>query len=59
MNAPMKDSKGRQTRYALTLKKLGFIRAADARAFANKHKKSKISKTMNALLRKQQRKWIC
>ena len=43
-----KDSKGRPTRYALTLKKWGFSSAAEARAFANKHKKSKISKTRTA-----------
>ena len=48
MDSPMKDSKGRPTRYALTLKKWGFSSAAEARAFASKHKKSKISKTMTA-----------
>ena len=48
MDSPMKDSKGRPTRYALTLKKWGFSSAAEARAFANKHKKSKIAKTMTA-----------
>lgn len=49
MDAPMKDDKGRPTRYALTLKKWGFSSASEARAFANKHKKkSKIAKTMTA-----------
>ena len=49
MDAPMKDDKGRPTRYALTLKKWGFSSAAEARAFARKHKKkSKIAKTMTA-----------
>ena len=37
---PMKDSKGRPTRLALALKRWGFSSKAEARAFANKHKKT-------------------
>jgi hypothetical protein len=39
-NHPMKDDKGRPTRYALALKAWGFSSPAQARAFANKHKES-------------------
>ena len=39
MNAKMKDDKGRPTRYALALKRWGFSSPAEARAFANRHKK--------------------
>jgi hypothetical protein len=37
---PMKDDKGKPTRYALALKAWGFSSPAQARAFANKHKES-------------------
>ena len=37
---PMKDDKGRPTRYALALKKWGFSSPAQARAFAKRHKES-------------------
>ena len=39
-NHPMKDDKGRPTRYALALKAWGFSSPAQARAFASKHKES-------------------
>jgi hypothetical protein len=37
-NHPMKDDKGRPTRYALALKKWGFSSPAQARAFARRNK---------------------
>jgi hypothetical protein len=40
MDAPMKDDKGRPTRYALALKAWGFSSPAQARAFAARHKES-------------------
>ena len=40
MAGSMKDSKGRPTRLALALKAWGFSSKEQARAFANKHKKS-------------------
>ena len=40
MAGPMKDSKGRPTRLALSLKAWGFSSKEQARAFCNKHKKS-------------------
>lgn len=39
-NHPMKDDKGRPTRYALALKAWGFSSPAEARAFANRNKES-------------------
>ena len=39
MNAKMKDDQGRPTRYAMALKAWGFSSPAEARAFANRHKK--------------------
>jgi hypothetical protein len=36
----MKDEKGRPTRKALALKRWGFSSVGEARAFANRHKKS-------------------
>ena len=38
MNHPMKDDKGRPTRYALSLNAWGFKSPAEARAFAERHK---------------------
>lgn len=38
-NHPMKDDKGRPTRYALALKRWNFSSPAEARAFAKRHKK--------------------
>ncbi len=38
MNHPMKDDKGRPTRYALSLRAWGFSSPAEARAFAERHK---------------------
>ena len=40
MKGPMKDEKGRPTRKALALKRWGFSSVGEARAFANRHKKS-------------------
>ena len=40
MDGPLKDDKGRPTRLKLALKKWGFSDKAEARAFANKHKKA-------------------
>jgi len=40
MDGPLKDEKGRPTRLKLALKKWGFSDKAEARAFANKHKKA-------------------
>jgi len=37
-NHPMKDDKGKPTRYALALKKWGFSSPAQARAFAKRNK---------------------
>ena len=36
----MKDKKGRPTRLALALKKWGFSNRSEARAFANKNKRT-------------------
>jgi len=41
MKGPMKDAKGKPTRKALALKRWGFSSVAQARAFANRHKKKK------------------
>lgn len=38
-NHPMKDEKGRPTRYAMALKAWGFSSPAQARAFAKRNKK--------------------
>ena len=40
MDGPLTDDKGRPTRLKLALKKWGFKDKAEARAFANKHKKA-------------------
>lgn len=40
MDAPMKDDKGKPTRYAMALKRWGFSSPAEARAFAKRHKES-------------------
>ena len=40
MKGPMKDSKGRQTRKAIALKKWGFGSVGAAASFCRKHKKS-------------------
>jgi hypothetical protein len=39
MKGPMKKPNGEPTRKALALKKWGFSSPAEARAFANRHKK--------------------
>tara|TARA_R100001460_G_scaffold10632_2_gene25097 strand:- start:8987 stop:9241 length:255 start_codon:yes stop_codon:yes gene_type:complete len=40
VKGPMKDKKGRPTRLALALKKWGFSSRSEARAFANKNKRT-------------------
>ncbi len=40
MDKPMKDDKGRPTRYALALKAWGFGSAQAARNFAERHKQT-------------------
>ncbi len=40
IKGPMKDKKGRPSRLALALKKWGFSSRSEARAFANKNKRT-------------------